>query len=55
MNKHFPKVPELFRNRAVAIVYDNDEAGLVGAKKLGIFFKKIHTLCKSSNWFSRSL
>jgi hypothetical protein len=51
-----PKVPELFRNRAVAIVYDNDEAGLVGAKKLGIFLKKytpyvkvvtgFHEVCK---------
>jgi hypothetical protein len=51
-----PKVPELFRNRAVAIVYDNDEAGLIGAKKLGIFLKKytpyvkvvtgFHEVCK---------
>lgn len=51
-----PKVPELFRNRAVAIVYDNDEAGLIGAKKLGIFLKRytpyvkvvtgFHEVCK---------
>lgn len=51
-----PKTPELFRNRAVAIVYDNDDAGIEGAKKLAIFLKKytpyvkvvtnFHEVCK---------
>ena len=39
-----PKILEPFRNRAVAIVYDNDKAGLEGAKKLGILLKKIYTI-----------
>lgn len=51
-----PRTPELFRNRAVAIVYDNDDAGLVGAKKLAVMLKKytpyvkvvtkFHEVCK---------
>lgn len=51
-----PKTPELFRDRTVVIVYDNDEAGIVGAKKLGVFLKKytpfvkvvtkFHEVCK---------
>lgn len=35
-----PRTPELFRNRAVAIVYDNDDAGIDGAKKLGAYLKR---------------
>lgn len=30
------KCPKLFKDRPVAIVYDNDEAGIAGAKKLAI-------------------
>lgn len=31
-----PKCPQLFKNRTVAIVYDNDNAGIAGAKKLAM-------------------
>lgn len=34
------QTPALFKDRAVAIVYDNDDAGITGARKLATFLKK---------------